>query len=220
MPLEKPWNDWYHCNGNTYGTWLPGDPRGFRTRHHRFHVDGDYKKPPPAGVHDKQLIRSRRIMKKNAVQLNPRQRDVAVQAFVEKLLGDDVDLIAMAINDHHFHLLARFRDHRPKHWIGRAKMHASMLLSDFDLPGKVWAAGCRTLPIRDRSHQLNVFNYILKHRRQGAAVWTFRDVKKESAKPQPNHIPTAPARGKKPAIALTKAQGKPALGFERRSHMR
>jgi hypothetical protein len=19
------WNDWYHCMGNTYGTWLPGE---------------------------------------------------------------------------------------------------------------------------------------------------------------------------------------------------
>jgi hypothetical protein len=32
--------------GHTYGTWLPGDPKGFRTRHHREHIEGDYKKPP------------------------------------------------------------------------------------------------------------------------------------------------------------------------------
>ncbi|MGH7177977.1 MAG: hypothetical protein ACREJC_11395, partial [Tepidisphaeraceae bacterium] len=23
-----PWNDWYHVMAHTYGTWLPGDPRG------------------------------------------------------------------------------------------------------------------------------------------------------------------------------------------------
>jgi hypothetical protein len=41
------WRDWYHVTGSTYGAWLPGDPRGFRTRHHRQHVEGDYKDPPP-----------------------------------------------------------------------------------------------------------------------------------------------------------------------------
>ena len=41
---------WYHVVLTTYGAWLPGDPRGFRTRHHREHVPGDYKAPPPVGM--------------------------------------------------------------------------------------------------------------------------------------------------------------------------
>ena len=36
--MSVPWNDWYHCNGNTYGTWLRGDPRGFRERRHRLEI--------------------------------------------------------------------------------------------------------------------------------------------------------------------------------------
>lgn len=199
MPLEKPWNDWYHCNGNTYGTWLPGDPRGFRERRHRRHVEGDYKRPPPPGTNADRLSRSSRLMRKRAVYLDDEQRKVAIEGMVEKLLADRIELLTLAINNHHFHLLARFRDHRPKHWVGRAKMHESMLLRDVGLPGKVWAVGCRTLPIRDRPHQLNVFDYILKHRRQGATVWTFHD-----ATPQ-SHKPTPP----------TKARGKPATGDRR-----
>ncbi len=39
----------YHVTWSTYGSWLPGDPRGFRTRGHRLHVDGDYRNPPPKG---------------------------------------------------------------------------------------------------------------------------------------------------------------------------
>ena len=199
MPLEKPWNDWYHCNGNTYGTWLPGDPRGFRERHHRQHVNGDYKAPPPPGANADRLGRSSRLMRKRAVYLDAEQRQVALSAFVEKLQTDHVELPALAIDDHHFHLLARFGDHRPKHWVRRAKMSASMLLRDVGLPGKVWAVGCRTLPIRDRPHQLNAFGYILKHRRQGATVWSFRDIIPQSHKPTP----------------LTKARGKPATGGRR-----
>ena len=49
------WNGWYHVNGNTYGTWLPGDERGWRSRHHKVHVNGDYKNPPPPGAHDAHL---------------------------------------------------------------------------------------------------------------------------------------------------------------------
>ncbi|MFQ5429847.1 MAG: hypothetical protein ACE5E1_06005, partial [Phycisphaerae bacterium] len=114
-------------------------------------------------------------MQEPPVRLNPEQRRVALAAFVQKLHADAIELLVIAIDDHHSHLLARFQDHRPKHRIGRAKMNAPMLLRDVGLPGKVWAVGCRTLPIRDRPHQLNVFDYIAGHRRQGATVWTFRD---------------------------------------------
>lgn len=175
MPLQQPWNDWYHCNGNTYGTWLPGVPRGFRTRHHREHVDGDYKKPPPSGKYDTRHQRAKEKLAQPPVYLSLEQRRVAVLSMADKLLRDQVELIALAVNDHHYHLLARFADRRPKHWIGRAKMHASMELRSFGLPGRVWAAGCRTLPITDGQHQANVFNYILKHIRQGAFVWTLHD---------------------------------------------
>lgn len=30
---------WFHCIATTYGAWLYGDSRGFRTRHHREHVE-------------------------------------------------------------------------------------------------------------------------------------------------------------------------------------
>ena len=49
---RRDWH-WYHLILSTYGSWLPGDPRGFRTRHHRFHVEGDYKDPPPPGRYEK-----------------------------------------------------------------------------------------------------------------------------------------------------------------------
>jgi hypothetical protein len=176
MPLETPRNDWYHCNGSTHGTWLPGDPRGFRTRHHREHVEGDYKHPPPAGSNREIMDRSQALLRRAAVHLTVIQRRIAADAIVEKMSADEIEVVALSVDDHHFHILARFRDHRPKHWVGRAKMHLSMILRDNGVHGGVWAAGCRALPIRDRRHQLNVFNYIMKHRVRGAAVWTFRDV--------------------------------------------
>jgi hypothetical protein len=48
------WNAWYHVTVNTYGTWLPGDPRGWHTRHRRaqpgaddFQIDARTSTPTP-----------------------------------------------------------------------------------------------------------------------------------------------------------------------------
>lgn len=203
MPIETPWNDWYHCNGNTYGTWLPGDPRGFRTRHHRGHVEGDYKNRPPPGSNRELLERSQTLLQRAPIHLNAAQQKIAADAVVEKMLADGIEIIALSVDDHHFHLLSRFRDHRPKHWVGRAKMHSSMILRDHGLPGGAWATGCRTLPIHDRQHQVTVFDYIVKHHQQGAAVWTFRDgpprparntPRKPIATPSPKPVATPPQK--------------------------
>ena len=105
--MARPWNNWYHCNGNTYGTWLRGDPRGYRERHHRLHVEGDYKNPPPPGTHSAVLSRSQRLLKGKPVHLDDHQRRVAAEAMVTKLLKDSIEAIAIAVDDHHFHLLAR-----------------------------------------------------------------------------------------------------------------
>ena len=64
-------NGWYHVNGNTYGTWLHGDRRGWRSRHGRDHPVGDYKTPPPAGMYDRLEEYSRRIRKAEPVLLTP-----------------------------------------------------------------------------------------------------------------------------------------------------
>jgi hypothetical protein len=65
----RPWNDWYHCMGSTYGTWLPGDARGFRTRHHREHIEGDYRNPPPKGMYEARHQQSKDVMQRDVVYL-------------------------------------------------------------------------------------------------------------------------------------------------------
>lgn len=173
--MHAAWNDWYHCNGNTFGTWLPGDPRGYRTRWHKYHVDGDYKNPPPPGRDEKTFQRSKRLMKDAAVSLDHRQRRIACLEMAAKLLALEVELIVLAVDDHHYHMIARFPDRRSRHWVGRAKFHSSMVLRGDKPHARLWASGCRAWPIRDRAHQLNAFNYIVAHVKRGAAVWTFRD---------------------------------------------
>ena len=81
----EPWNNWYHCMGNTYGTWLPGNPKGFRTRHHREHVEGDYNSPPPEGRYEERFAKSKALLKQPAVYLTVQQRARALEEFVGSL---------------------------------------------------------------------------------------------------------------------------------------
>ena len=78
------------------------------------------------------------------------------------------------MNACHFHLLAKFGDDDVRGPVGRAKKHASFLLSQMGLPGTVWAKRCRVTPIRDRAHQVNVFHYVEDHMEEGGWIWTYR----------------------------------------------
>ena len=175
------WNSWYHCTGGTYGSWLRGDPRGWRSKAHREHVDGDYKNPPPVGKYTELEAISRASMKRERVVLSRAAREAACEEFARSLLSDGVEVIAICVGAKHWHVLARFTppdaafvtaDRRGKRLIGRAKGRSARALSKAGLvaPGGVWGGRCRIKPIHDRAHQVRVANYIPNHRKKGAAV--------------------------------------------------
>ena len=185
-------NRWYHCMSNTFGTWLPGDPRGFRTRKHREHVEGDYKSPPPKGKYDQRHEFAKNSTSREAVILAPDARKIACEAIRVALIDfHKIEAIAIAVSGMHLHLLARFpsaqeptdeirglRASDPvRHFVGIAKKESAKSLTNAGLvkPGGVWAKRGKIVPIKDRRHQVNVFNYILDHEQEGAAVWSFRD---------------------------------------------
>jgi len=185
------WNGWYHVNGSTYGIWLRGDERGWPARRHREHVEGDYRNPPPPGAHRVKLLDSKRSMTQPPVRLSPEARLLALNTFVETFYQRGIELIACAIDDHHFHGLARFRlseAHRPpasigtrnqpiyaliRHEVGLAKSRSARAISQAGLApeGGVWARRFKITAITDRHHQLAVANYIARHANQGAATW-------------------------------------------------
>jgi hypothetical protein len=77
---------WFHVILTTYGAWLPGDPRGFRTRHHRDHVEGDYKSPPPVGVYESFALTNRDALKHDPVSLDSTQRETVGKSLKAKLM--------------------------------------------------------------------------------------------------------------------------------------
>ncbi|MCK4872172.1 MAG: hypothetical protein KAS72_05570 [Phycisphaerales bacterium] len=170
----EPWNNWYHCTGNTYGTWLPGDPRGWRARHHRLHVEGDYKNPPTPGEHAALHERSRSKLTRQPVYLGSRAQAIACDAIVEKLSEKAVEIGAVAVDDHHLHVVGRFMDRNPRRWIGLAKKNSAWAVREADLAprGGIWAVRAQCLPIADEVHWRTAVAYVLRHGERGAAVWS------------------------------------------------
>lgn len=188
-------NGWYHCMANTYGTWLPGDPRGFRTRKHREHVEGDYKQPPPKGKHEARHIRAKESMTREPVYLSVPARRACVQALAYAWVDvHEIEVLAIAVGRCHMHVLARFRRSQdgPKpslsrgglrekdparYYVGIGKERSAKALASKSLvkPGGVWAKRGKIVPIKDRQHQLHVYSYILDHEKEGAATWSFKD---------------------------------------------
>jgi hypothetical protein len=169
------WNDWYHCMGNTYGTWLPGDRRGFRTRWHREHVEGDYKNPPPAGKYKKRYERAKKSMKREPVYLTDRSsRMSACTEMIASLRRHNIEVIALSADRVHFHLLARFPAHNPRKFVGIAKKDSSRLLTDSGVfePGGIWAKKSECVPVKNRGHQLKAAKYVVDHYKKGAIVWS------------------------------------------------
>jgi len=162
----RAWNDWYHITVHTYCAWLRGDSRGWRARHHREHVDGDYRNPPAPGEFDHILAQSERLMKRDAVRITNEIRQFVANALAEKLIQDGIEVLIVTVDGKHAHVLARFIDHNPRHWIGRVKKHTSHsvrqnLLRDQD--GGLWGKRCGVEPITAREHEVNAFDYILDH---------------------------------------------------------
>ena len=169
------WEGWYHCTGSTYGTWLRGDPRGWRARHHREHVDGDYKNPPAPGTFDALYQQSQTLMKRDRRLLDPAQRAFACTEMAQSLISQNVEVAQLCVDAKHWHALLRFGSSTgsARVIIGKAKGRSARLMSKAGLIGEggVWAVRCKVLPIRSQAHFHNVMKYIPAHQGRGAAIF-------------------------------------------------
>ena len=172
-PLQRDdsWR-WFHSVLTTYGTWLDGDRRGFRTRHHREHVEGDYKNPPLPGPYNAREARSRAALKHPPVILTLEQRRTVGEALIERLTALGGGVAAVAVAATHAHLLLCMPPALTRRWLGHAKRHAWFVLRDAGHEGKLWAKRGKSAPIADDAHRANAHRYILRHgTAEGAWTW-------------------------------------------------
>ena len=196
--MTAAWNKWYHCISSTYGSWLHGDGRGFRTRHHREHVIGDYKDPPPPQRYADRARASQLRMRADTVSLTHQDRLLVCLKVAETLVAYGTEIVDMCVGEHHMHLLARFaevlppridgsavrlprnlladgREPIPRHVLGRANRAASIAMGKAGRKAEgtpLWAKRPKVLPIANRAHQIEVVRYIREHAREGAVIWS------------------------------------------------
>ena len=160
---------WYHLTLTAYAAWLPGDPRGFRTRNHREHVEGDYKSPPKEDYSERHQ-RVRESLRFDPVVFRPDVREPIAVSIAEQLDRYRLDVAAVAVAAKHVHILAKLPQRRAKYLAGRAKYRATRTLRTLGYENAVWAQGEGCKPISDCDHWSRAFGYITRHREDGAAV--------------------------------------------------
>jgi len=173
--MPAPGKHWWHLILSTHGSWLPGDPRGFRSRGHRVHSSGDYKHRPPPGEHARlHDYQQRRAVDAVVLPVDVRRRVGA--ALLDKLDEMKAQTLIVAVAAMHVHMVVELDDdyEGAKRTAGRLKQRASHVIGD-SLPGRVWAAGNKPVRVSDRAHLAEAYDYILRHAGKGAWVWTFKE---------------------------------------------
>lgn len=163
----------------TYGVWLPGDPRGFRTWRGRAYVPpprryAQHGEIPYNPAEFRDLHEQSSLAIDSSVTLMQRQREIVRQAIVEDLRTIEVVPAILSVGGQHVHLIARFGVRLIRPTVGRLKAAATRALSQTSIDAKrVWAKGCHmeslTTPLAFR----NAFEYVRDHEAQGAVlqVW-------------------------------------------------
>ena len=100
---------------------------------------------------------------------------MAGEGLVERLIKDEIELLAVCVDAIHYHILGRFADKQVRRHVGRAKLHAYYLLRDRWQMKKVWQRLSHVSSIAERAHQVRVFDYIHNHKNRDSWVWSFRD---------------------------------------------
>ena len=152
----------YHITWGTYGSWLPGDPRGFRTRHHRLHIDGDYRHPPAPGTYDGLHAYVRGNLKQSPVVIPGDLRETVGRACLARFAEEGAAVAALSIGGKHAHAAVACPSVGLKQMVGRVKKVSSHRVRD-RLPGRLWQGGCRPVRVRDDAHWRNVLDYIADH---------------------------------------------------------
>jgi hypothetical protein len=168
---------WWHIVISTYNSWLPGDKRGFRSRDHKIHSSGDYKKPPPSEEHSG-LRAYHENNSGDAIIIPSELRETAGQAILVKLNKEEYRVLALSVSATHSHWLAELPDDYAdmKQIVGLCKSQSSHSIRD-ELPGRIWSGGGSFKRIKDRQHQLNTYHYILGQ--EDAWIWDFAKQPKE-----------------------------------------
>lgn len=174
---------WWLITWTTYGTWLPGDPRGFQTWRGETYVPPPkrYAKPgertyrPEEYKFDYEI--AQRSMVEDPVRLTIEQCRIAVDAIVSEVAQTSIVPAILAIGSEHSHFLAKFGALKIRPAVGKLKAAATRELHEYGIGSEnVWTQGCRMKSKSTPQEFGGAFEYVLRHEQEGAVVYIWRDV--------------------------------------------
>jgi len=132
----------------TYGTWLPGDARGY--------VDAGRVLPSDPFLESK----SRRLMEGEAVFLSEEEQSIAFEALIAACVEFDYTLVAVTIETWHAHLLLTHGRDDVAKVAGRLKNRMRQAIDR----GRVWTKGYDKRFCYTEADVMHRQEYITRHR--------------------------------------------------------
>jgi hypothetical protein len=171
---------WWLVTWATYASWLPGDPRGFRTFRGREYVPPPkrYAKPGEPTYQAapyRERLAQYRAASGEPVRLSPAEQALVLPEIVTEV--DSIPLVArvLAVGNHHVHLLAKFGPRPPiRRLVGRIKAAATRVWHEqAGNSTRLWSRDCdmKSKPTRDLFE--SAYRYVYDHIHQGALVHTW-----------------------------------------------
>lgn len=157
------------------GSWLPGDPRGFRTRRGREYV------APPAPyakdgepIYDPEHYRERyeraKVLAPNAVRLTTEELDLAKAALLKEVAGLPLRPLVLAVGRQHFHLVSEFHGTWIRTTVGRLKAAITLAIPNPGDRKRLWTKECNMESLEGDAAVCNAVHYVYEHVHEGAQV--------------------------------------------------
>ena len=119
----------YMVTWTTYGSWLPGDKRGY--------VEDGQILPGDTQI----LKRNMNRQKLPTVLLNPREKEIVRQVVLGQAQKIGQEIQALAVCTNHVHLLARSHSESIKDTVARYKSLTTRVLWQHGRKGRIWTRG-------------------------------------------------------------------------------
>jgi hypothetical protein len=172
--------NWWLVSWTTYGTWLPGDPRGYCTWRKKKYIPPPkrYAKPGEPTYHAREYSAVHEIAKATtdqAVYFSRREMKIALAALVAEICDIPIVPAIVSLGPWHVHWLCHFGTLKIRTVTGRVKAAATRELNLSGFQGKrPWAKGCNMRSKRTRLECRNAYRYILNHREQGCLIYDWK----------------------------------------------
>lgn len=166
---------WNHVTWSTYGVWLPGDPRGFRSRGGKIQSTGDYRVKGLSNEHAGLLRFSRDAQSRPPVELNQMRRTEVLNLLLAEVNALDLAAQTVSVSRAHVHALIKLNAREERLTIGKLKRRVSLKCRSWS-PGGLWGEACWVDVIQDKAHFDAVAGYILNHaEKEKASVWSVQE---------------------------------------------